>query len=298
MAFQSMTAYCSSDFEISKTRYRISLKSVNNKTSEVKVRAPKNWASVEIYLRNFLIKELHRGTIDFYVDEISESSPQVAPAKNARSYLEKLNAALEQTHDQGFWIFRWFALVINSHLIQNERDYTPKKDLTQEEITPALKELCQKLSIERSREGKQLFLAFENYLSNINSLFSALRTNVGTFENQWKSQIKERISKLMSDNNLPTFNEDRIHQEILYLAEKRTVEEEMVRIETHLSELRNLLSGANFQPIGKRIEFLLQELHREWTTFGNKIQNAGISNKIIDAKLELEKMREQSLNVL
>jgi uncharacterized protein (TIGR00255 family) len=302
MALDSMSAFASKIVQVKNRKYRFVVKCVNNRSVDFKMRAPREWNAIELQVRGYFSEKLHRGSFDIQVDTQHDVFTDLQDGFEAVSFLKSLREVLRQSRNIFWWPLRFYALVHNGALLTNQ---TPKKkdndqlEFATDEVQNCLNAIVLELKNDRAREGQKLQTAIHSYLSSVEHIFNDLKKNVGEFEKLWKLNIKEKFEKITKENGLSSINEERVNQEILILAEKRTVEEEIVRIDTHLEELKKVITeNSSGTPIGKRVEYLLQELHREWTTFGNKIQNSGISHRIIDAKLELEKIREQSLNIL
>jgi uncharacterized protein (TIGR00255 family) len=302
MPLQSMTSFATLDVAIKKLKFRTYLKSFNGKGSDIKLRIPKEWASIEIEIKTYLSTRLSRGTIEFAVEDFTNSEKSSIENPHAQSYFKKLWIAVQETRKTGPWFFcAWFrayALIHNPSLFfENEKGKSPEVSSI-DELSPFLDKLCEQFIHGRKREGANLKIAMSQYLKNIEMVFLKLKNSMPEMQRAWESQTRDRITKTLKDHGVTEISQDRILQEIVFIAEKRSVEEEIVRIDTHLKEINRVIEDESIGLKGKRLEFLLQELHREWTTFGNKIQNQQISLEIIDAKLEIDKLKEQSLNIL
>lgn len=157
--------------------------------------------------------------------------------------------------------------------------------------------LINELQEARKIEGQQTAEALTQHMKQMNLFHEEIASSWPKLRALWESQFRTRIQKVSEELKIGMVSEDRILQELLILAEKRDVAEELQRIESHAEALRKMLDQPP-ENVGKRLEFIVQELHREWTTLGNKIQNAEVSKLVMEAKLTLEKIREQSLNLV
>ena len=295
-----MTGYAVIDFETSKKRsFRFHLKSVTHRFTEMRFRMPRDWQAFEIDAKHVLQKNLERGSFDFWVEEALATS--VDRESSARALFDKLARAVKQA--DGFTQFSlpvpFRALILSRYpefWLSGEKALETTA-IEKDEFLAAMASLTEKLDEVRRNEGSQVHKALALICAELKTRRDEIAQNFPKLRKDWEEQYRERLNKVAEEIKVSNPSEERILQEMLVLAEKRDVAEELQRILGHLETLENVLDSPP-ENVGKRLEFLLQELHREWTTLGNKIQNTSVSKHIVEAKLALEKIREQSLNLV
>lgn len=292
----SMTGYAHCEISVGELQYRLHLKSVNHRFCEVRTRLPKNWFSLEPAIKRLVQQKAQRGSLDLWVEDLSD-----ADKKNNRveALFSRLSTALQQSsHVSSFSLPAPLRAVILSRfpdfwLESRKTDTVPESD-----VLEATGTLCDLLNSDRTREGTVIVDALLKYCDNLETQLAQLQDLVPLLRKDWEKRLKERLTELAGELQTQPLPQERLLQEFLLLAEKRDVAEEMQRIAMHLKSLRGLLEVPRPDGLGKRLEFTLQELHREWTTFGNKIQNVEVSTQIVEAKISLERLREQALNLV
>ena len=289
---KSMTGYGKSVCELENKKVTIEIKSLNSKQLDVSVRMPGHYKEKEIILRNEISKQLARGKVDasVFVESINTTNTPIINQDVVKEYYEQL-------------------LNISSDLnLSDENDILPvimglpdtlkveKQTLDQEEWNTVFEEIknaiieCDEFRIQ---EGDALEKDIIKRIYNINNLLS----EVDVFEQQRIDRIKKRIY-----NNLSEFVEtekidnNRFEQEVIYYLEKIDITEEKVRLKNHCNYF--LETANSEEPIGKKLGFITQEIGREINTLGSKANNADIQKLVIQMKDELEKIKEQVLNVL
>jgi uncharacterized protein (TIGR00255 family) len=173
-------------------------------------------------------------------------------------------------------------------------DALPEAD----EIKQVVDGLCRKLVAQRLEEGEETRRSVVEHGLYIRVQWEQVRAELPTLKDAWKKNLEERIQKLAESMGQSAPDPARVFQEFVMLADKRDVSEEIQRIETHLKVLDLLATQPKETAIGKRLDFICQELNREWTTLSNKIQDARLNQHVGEAKLTIEKIREQSLNLV
>jgi len=292
----SMTGYAVIEKTFSGKTYKLHLKSVNHRFTEIRIRLARSLNSFETDARLLLPKKIIRGSCDFWSEEVNSGGQN--KGLSAKNFFGQLMQAVQESKEAGGF---FLPAPIRALILSRFPQYWLGEENTLEEIDKddflnALSELCAELEDKRAIEGLGVANALTQMLYEMSEIKNSIEKELPSIRSEWENSLRERIQKLCQDSGVPSPNEDRVLQEVLFLAEKRDVAEEIQRIGSHVTAIMDALNSPpnNF---GRRLEFLLQELHREWTTLGNKIQNTDCSRKIVDAKLILEKMREQSLNL-
>lgn len=297
--FYSMTGYAHLEKSIGKQRYRIHLKSVNHRFSEIRFKVPRSWSAIEISAKKILQEKLLRGSIDFWVEDLSQELS--ANEDKLNLLFSRLKEALEKSVG-----FSKFTLPgpVRALILARFPEYwlsasgAETSIIDGQEILKAIEELIELLKTERSSEGERVVTDLLQYSNALDDHYQTLKQRVPKLRMDWEQKLRERMDILAKELQVPSLPQERLLQEFLMLAEKRDVAEELQRIEMHLSALKTLFKNPRPDGLGKRLEFLLQELHREWTTFGNKVQNSGVGSQIVEAKILLERLREQALNLV
>lgn len=295
-----MTAYGVVEKSIAGKTFKVHLKTVNHRFLELRCRMPKTWIPFEVDAKNIFQKKLERGSLDLWVEE-SKASTSTREATKVKDFFTKLSAAVAESEG----VAKFFmpspvrALILarfpDLWLFEASAD---EQVISKEEFAEVANSLADIVDQVRCYEGKQIQAALLGYAKEIEKDRDQIAQQYPELRKEWEQNYKDRLQKTAEDLKAGNIPEERMLQEILVLAEKRDVAEELSRIAGHLTSLRTLLESPAVENIGKRLEFLLQELHREWTTLGNKIQNFSISKAVVEAKLSLEKIREQALNLV
>ena len=289
---KSMTGYGKSVCELENKKVITEVKSLNSKQLDVNIRMPSYYKEKEIVLRNEISKQLVRGKVDISifvesVDTISVPKINQSVVKNYYEQLHNISTDLDISDDNNL-------LPVIIGLPDTLK--VEKQTLEQEEWSTVFEKI--KLAITgcdefRIQEGTALEKDIIQRIYNISNLLS----EVGVFENHRIDKIKKGIY-----NNLNEFietekiDQNRFEQEIIYYLEKIDITEEKVRLNNHCNYF--LETANSDDPIGKKLGFITQEIGREINTLGSKANNADIQKLVIQMKDELEKIKEQVLNVL
>lgn len=285
-----MTGYAVVEKTWNDQSYRFYLSAVNGRFFELKWRLPRTFQNFEHPGKKLLKDTLKRGSFNLWIETVGESDK----ALSLKNYFNKLEQSLNEVKDSS---------VPNSDKIQilsrNSDLWWESKQCNSgdfKEFQNILNALGSELQKSRVQEGEKTQEDLTKHLGQIKTSIATITSNEAQTRQHWMDQYKQRISELgdMMKTELP---EERFLQESLALCEKRDINEECQRVQSHLSAIDDLFAKVpdNF---GKRLEFFVQELHREWTTLGNKIRHVELSQAIIEAKLSIEKLREQCLNLL
>ncbi|OGQ08014.1 MAG: YicC family protein [Deltaproteobacteria bacterium RIFCSPLOWO2_12_FULL_40_28] len=263
------------------------IKSVNHRFLEVNVKLPSRYQLQEVFLIKQIKKKIKRGKVDIWIGESSPKNNFEFNKKDIKAchhFLKKiskdlgLKEAITLTH------------------IQNGIQSSLVKDRGSPHIQKYLKNLLDQaltaLIAMRKKEGiylkNQLVLCYKN-LESLRLQVSLLKEKVNETLHK---KISERIQKLLGQQ---TLDSNRLFQEVVFLVDRSDVSEELVRLESHHNQLKDMFGKVDIS--GKKIDFIIQELNREWNTIGSKAQDSEVGKLVIEAKGEIEKMREQVQNV-
>ena len=293
----SMTGFAHSQIQTELGLLSIEIKSVNSRYQEVTIRLPEELRYLEGDIRNYLSQYISRGKIDCRMQWVGEAM-----------HKQMIN----------------YASVTNLFLLQDEilRDYPTVKPLTVYQIlsfpgilqpkslnsellrTKVMDTLSQTLKAfleSRIREGEALSKIITEYCSNIAEIVNKLKPKIPeiikNIQSKLKVRLEEALSQTLTDNSTLTNEEvaDRIRQEVILYAIKLDVDEEINRLQTHVNEIRRILAeGGN---VGKRLDFMVQELNREANTLGSKASAIEMTQTSLELKVTIEKIREQIQNL-
>ena len=299
---KSMTGYASESFIINSTKFIVEIKSVNSKTLDLNIRCPHFLKSYENDLRKGISSKLFRGKIELNVtsetgknlDEISINQEIVS---NYIKQLKEFNNIDSKD----------FSESTNQFLnISSEKDYlkiamrlpnaysSKSIDLSASEITSIIDKISiatKNLNDYRAKEGSEMEKDFRNKISLIKKLLG----NIEKIEKERISKKREKLLEELKKIDLEIDN-NRLEQEMIYYLEKFDINEEIIRLKSNILIFEEALESNN--PVGKKLGFICQEIGREINTIGSKANDANLQKYVIEMKDNLEKIKENILNIL
>jgi len=285
---KSMTAFASGEIEVDNLTVNCELRSVNHRYCDVALKLPERLRFSEADIRSAITSLLKRGKIECSLSYKKQKNQQQVISINgdAVKALLKATSQIEDLMHTGrpFTAFD----VLSYPGIQQEAE-TNKEALLQG-INTLLDITLKQLILAREREGSQLAVLIEQRCHKVLSLVEAANVRMPEVLERIKSKTKARLAELVED---PDF--DRLEQEMVFLAQKLDVAEELDRLDTHVNEVLNVLNKQ--EPIGRRLDFLMQEMNREANTLGSKSADKEMTQISIDLKVLIEQMREQIQNI-
>ena len=289
----SMTGFGRGQQRSGGIKVEVETKSVNSRHLDISIRMPQTYQTEELELKELIQAYAERGKITIYVriDESERGIPDVTfNSKLAKGYANLLKQIKEVSglkQEVGLSDLLSFEDILQSR----EEDEETKK-LTFGLIKDALEDSLINLNEMRRQEGKQLDKDLRTRLAHIEqSMDSIKQQSVGRIS-AYRDKLHERIETLLSDNH---HDAERLEQEIAIVADKIDITEEVVRLDSHIKFFYETLERD--QPIGRRLNFLLQEMNREINTIGSKANDSEISQEAVYVKENLEKLREQVQNI-
>lgn len=288
----SMTGYGRAERLINNKNYIIELRSLNGKQFDLRLNIPSILKPYEFDIRSLLNEGLSRGTVEciISIDGSSNSSHvsiNKALAKNYYTTIRELSDDLSiQTGDVLGIVLKMPDVITNVAEIISEDEFA--------QITDLLKKCIGEINAHRINEGSVLE---KDLLSRIH-IIEILQPEIASHEESRRGKIKENLSKLLNEFvGKDQYDEGRLEQELIYYIEKIDIHEEQVRLKNHCDYFREILAE-NGASKGKKLSFILQEIGREINTTGSKAYNSDIQKCVVLMKDELEKAKEQVLNVL
>ena len=289
----SMTGYGKSNTVLGTTAYTVEIRSVNNRFLDCSARLPGRFAYLEESVRNILQKYgITRGKISISVRTASSESgiPKLDIAA-AQAYLNELYVLRDRFGlPDDISVMR---VAENDRLfMQPEELSDPEKDLSdlQEVLKPALEQYLKSATAEGSRLKTDILTK----LDRIEASVASIQAVSGKVISDYRDRFEARLRTLLADNSL-SFDDSRILTECAIFADKVAIDEELVRLGSHISAFRETVDRED--SVGKILDFTLQEMNREINTIGSKCINADIAKTVISVKNELEKIREQIQNI-
>ena len=282
-----MTAFADGEIEADNLIILCELRSVNHRYSDVSVKLPERLRFAEIEVRRIISEKLKRGKIECSLNYKKQMSAQ-AFAVNTE-LVEKLLAATAEIekrmpNPQAFSALD--VLAFPGVQQENETD----KELLREKITALLEATVEKMLETRGREGQQLASLVLDRCQKIKKLVELAHKRMPEVLKNLRTKLTSRVLELVAEPNF-----DRLEQELVLLAQKLDVAEELDRLETHVTEVIHTLNQS--EPSGRRLDFLMQELNREANTLGSKSADREMTQISIDLKVLIEQMREQIQNI-
>lgn len=289
---RSMTGYGRAQFADEDLKFTVEIKSVNHRFLETVVKMPKKYSLLEERVKDLIRSKLHRGRVDVWVgiEELSTQPGSLMVDKDlAMDYYNSLKELAEFAGIPAeISVYELSSLDGIVSLQEQETDL----EQIWEKIKITFLEALEQLVVMRVKEGKRLGEELDNRIVMLLGLLSEIEARIPEVAEAYKSRLHERINNLAEDIEI---DPGRLAIEVAIFAEKSDITEEVVRFKSHLNQLGDsIFSG---EPVGRKMDFLMQELNREINTIGSKSPDLLLSQKVVDAKSEIEKMREQIQNV-
>ena len=287
---RSMTGYGRGKYSIDGREYTIEVKAVNNRYCDISVKLPRSITYLEEKIKQEVSNVVSRGKVDVFVTFYNNSTKGKKITFNnelASIYIDELRKmANENNINQEIQVteISKFPDVLT---IENEED----EELIWNELQNPLKEALDGFIAMKQAEGEKLYEDILRRIEKINGIVEIISENSTRLIKEYIVKLEERIKELMDTENI---DENRLAMETVIYADKSSVEEEITRLKSHISQFKKML---NENVSGKKIDFLIQEMNRETNTIGSKSASIDITNMVIDIKTEIEDIREQVQNI-
>jgi uncharacterized protein (TIGR00255 family) len=290
---KSMTGYGKAQAEVNNLLVVVEIKSLNSKFLETNIRLPKAWNDYEMEIRNLISQKLQRGKVNISVDVQQHGGSSNTVTYNQDLFMHYYNALNALAGKVGMAdspdLFRLA-------LQQPEVATTATNSAGDEEwalIKDTLLSAIHQCDVFRTREGDSLRIKLNSYNQEIGSILSKIEAHDPQRIENIRQRLESRLEELSKSDQL---DKSRLEQEMFFYIEKLDISEEKVRLRTHLNYFEQTLNSADSN--GKKLGFLAQEIGREINTIGSKANDANVQQLVVSMKEELEKIKEQSLNVL
>lgn len=289
---RSMTGYGRGDAARGDVTVVVELRSVNNRFRDVQLRAPRVYLPLEPRIHNTLKAPFSRGRIDAFVRRSLGDNPSVVRAdlELAREYL----AAIQEIGNKLPGVAGGevpLSLLVSQpgvlNVSETEIDFMSEWDVLETALLSAVSDLMTM----REAEGRALYTDLQHHLTEMRAVMVDISAMVDGVNDRLKEKMIARVRRLLADRIDP----HRLEQEAALLADKADISEEIARLYSHAEQFSEALELE--EPVGRRLDFLLQEMNREVNTIGSKASETPLSSKVVEMKAILERMREQSANV-
>lgn len=289
---KSMTGYGRGETVKESWRFITEIKTVNHRYLDVVVRYPHSWMAVEDAVRTLIKEKLRRGRVEVY---LSLEGEQVAQKKLQLDWdllQDLLHTQQEITERTGvIGQLEMRDLLAQNNLWQvSEKSFQVEK--YREAIVSSVEQACCNLLQMREKEGQHLTIDLRSRLQKLELTVRRLQQELPEINNQFQNRLQSRVSDLLQNQELP---ENRLLIEVALLADRTDISEEITRLHSHLQQFHQTLLMS--EPIGRKLDFIIQEMNREVNTIGSKANHEMTGKWVVESKSELEKMREQVQNI-
>lgn len=289
---KSMTGYGGSQQIVDNREISVEIRSVNHRYLELNCRTPREMGFLEEKIKSVVKEKVYRGKVDIFVTVGADENEQAIVTVNHSLALGYINALKEVAVKYGLQD----DISISSVARYNDIFNVTKPDADEEKIWHSVKavlnDALDKFVAMRQAEGKKLYEDINSRCKTIIELVSKVEERSPQTVAEYRQKLTERMNEVLST---VTVDEQRVITETAIFADKVAVAEETVRLRSHFEQFENILNSDG--SVGRKIDFILQEMNREANTIGSKVQDAALAHIVVDIKAELEKIREQVQNI-
>lgn len=291
----SMTGYGGSARHYGGYNIQFEIKSVNHRYSEVVLRMPREWTCYEDKLRRLVQEHVKRGRIDVFISkerDVDSSLPFVLNRPVIEAYIQaneelKLHYGIDSSLTAKDLLTLPDAVIAPDPLLDGA--------VTDEEwesvLIEGLEEALDGLIAMREQEGFHLVSDLEQRVSRLQEIHADIVRLAPEVVVDYRNRLKGRLAELLEG----AFDEQRFAMEVAVFADRSNIDEELIRLKSHFEQCRGLLQSEG--PVGRKLDFLIQEMNRETNTIGSKANHLALVNRVVEMKAELEKIREQAANL-
>ena len=288
---KSMTGYGKSNMSKNLREYQVEIKSVNHRYLDISIKMPRSLSYLEEEIKKAVSAKLTRGKVDVFItfnNNSLEGRDIKINTEIARMYIKELRGLAESEGIVADIPVTEISKLPDVLTIQNNQDDETIKNELLEVTNQAIENLVGMRKIEGEKIAQDLFTRIQDIDGKVKKI-SSLST--GLIED-YVVKLNTRIKELLQDQEI---DEARLAQEVVIYADKCSIEEEVTRLNSHIYQFRELLNSN--EAVGKKIDFMIQEMNRETNTIGSKANNLEITNEVINMKTQLENIREQVQNI-
>lgn len=289
---KSMTGYGTAEAMFQGKKITVEIKSVNSRYSDISVKMPRLYGFLESPVKKAVTKYTSRGKIDVYINVDSATDETKDVAVNiglAKAYKDAIVKIAEETGTD---------MDVNAVTLARLPDVLSidAEDEDAEAMTnvvlDALEDAGRIYTAMRESEGGNMLLVLTEHLDSIEKTVLLIENHAPQIVANYRARIEERMKEILG--NVP-YDESRLLTEVALFADKVNVDEEIARLKSHISQMREMFKST--EPVGRKMDFLIQEMNREINTTGSKCNDLSIARNVIDVKADIEKLREQVQNI-
>ncbi len=289
---RSMTGYGKGSLNIEGREYQVEIKSVNHRYLDINIKMPRTLSYLEETVKKEISEKIKRGKIDVFVtfENNSQEGRNIKINKElAKIYINQLKELAQEENIASNIEVIDIAKFPDILTIKTDEEDEKIKN----EIIQATKEATDKIVEMKSIEGRKIAQDLLARIEKIeNKIEEISKKSTGLIE-EYVVKLEKRIKEILQTEEI---DKTRLAQEVVIYADKCSIEEEITRLKSHIYQFKNLITDNN-ETIGKKLDFIIQEMNREINTIGSKANNLEITNGVIDIKTELEDIREQIQNI-
>lgn len=289
---RSMTGFGRAKNQINGFDVTVEIKSVNHRYFEFSLRIPRSYNFLEEKIKNFLSQKISRGKVEvsILIDDLNQNSTVVEINREyADAYIKALADLSKEYKIKND--LKVSTLALNSEMFKVRR-VAVEDEVIESAIMPVLEEAVENFIAMRSVEGERLLKDVTSRTENILSKVEFVEARSPETVTAYKEKITQKIKEMLCDN---TVDEQRVLTEVAIFADRVAVAEETVRLRSHIKQFNALLLSD--EAVGRKLDFIVQEMNREANTIGSKAQDIEIAHTVVDIKSEIEKIREQIQNM-
>jgi len=287
----SMTGFGRATAENDEIQVKVEMKSVNNRYIDLSVKLPRTYAFAEEKLKKIIKDKINRGKVDVYINinNISTSNAKIdVDMKLAKQYYDAV-IKIKNTFKIKEKI-RAYNIAVNPGVI-NVREMDIDEDKSYELIKNTLIKALGEIVLMKQVEGNNIQKDLLGKIDELTLNMEYIEKEAPLLIDEYREKLKIKINEMLSDINI---DENRFNQEIAYFADKASIDEEITRLKSHISQFREELIS---DYTGRKLDFIIQEMNREINTIGSKANSLNISKKVLECKSIIEKLREQAMNI-
>ena len=292
---QSMTGYGKGECVLYNRKFSVEIKSVNHRYNDITIKLPRVMNAFEDKMRAILTAGVSRGKTDVYVNYETFSQEDIKVTLNealADAYMERLTAldtryALNETPSLS--LLARFPDVLS---VEKNADTDETAAEMWEALENALRMAVERFVAMREREGAALKADILKKCEQIKGIVANIKERSPLIAQEYREKLIARVQEALGESDI---DESRLILEVTIFADRSCVDEELTRLDSHLAQMGSILNES--EPIGRKLDFLVQEMNREINTIGSKSNDLEITRLVVDAKSEIEKIREQVQNI-
>lgn len=288
----SMTGFGRAEIEENGIKMAVELKSVNHRFLDMNIRMPRFMLFLEDYMRRLIKESVARGRVDVFLNYTATEESGKTVKVDTGLLKGYMAAAREIENATGIQNDLSMAEVMRLSDVLIFEDQEKDEDVLKSLMERTAREALRGLTEARKREGEHICADLIDRIGALRRIASAIEEREPSVVEEYRKKLHDRLAEELDETEIDI---NRFNSEILYFADKMSITEELVRLKSHCSALEELLAGSSAN--GRSLDFIVQELNREFNTIGSKSADVEITKLVIDGKSEVEKIREQVQNI-